>query len=141
MLDALTESSSKQKNFVQLISDIEDLRVKVDGILQGKDNDIQELKKQLSNAQLRSDTVKQWIDEDKNRFVQELNTLAENNIVLQTSCQVLQERLKILESVERQMRMSVTEDIEVNGIFVSNTLFDSMMEDIVNAGQSMWEAI
>ena len=48
---------------------MEELKVKVDSILQEKDNDIQELRKQLSSAQLRSVIVKQWIDEDKNKFV------------------------------------------------------------------------
>ena len=85
--------------------------------------------------------VKQWIEEDKIRFVQELNILAENNIVLQTSCEVLQERLRILSSVEQQLKASVTEDIEVDGIFISNDLFNSMMQDVVTAGQSMWEVI
>ena len=139
--DSLTEISSKKQNFTHMVSDIDEMKHMIDVKLQERDCDVQELKKQLSTSQLRTATVKQWIEEDKGRFVQELNVLAENNVVLQTSCQVLQERLRILSSVEQQLKASVSEEVEVDGIFISNDLFNTMIQDVVNAGQSMWEVI
>lgn len=120
---------------------MEEKKFRLDGVLQDKDNELQQMRKQLSNAQLTSTTVKQWLDEDKNRFFQELNVLAENNVVLKTSCNVLQERLRVLHSVEQQLKESLTEDVEVDGIFISHKFFDTMMADIVTKGQNMWEMI
>ena len=105
--DALKESSCKQENFVQLTVDLQEMRGRIDDMLHQKHEEIQDVKKQLHNAQLRTATVKQWIEEDKNRFVQELNILAENNVVLQTNCQVLQERLNLLKAVEEQIKAAV----------------------------------
>ena len=42
---------------------------KITEVIQAKDDEIQDVKKQLDNAQLKSSTVKQWLDEDKNRFM------------------------------------------------------------------------
>lgn len=81
------------------------------------------------------------MDEDKNRFMTELNVLSDNNIALQTNCSVLQERLRVLSSVERHLKNSMTEDVEVDGIFVSNKFFNTMMSEVITKGQKIWEEI
>lgn len=97
----LRKQTDKQQNYVQLESDIEEIRTKVQNMLQAKDDEIVALKKDLSLSQLKSTTIKQWIDEMKERFMTELAVLSDNTMELQTSCGVLQERLRILELVER----------------------------------------
>lgn len=139
--NALKDSFSEQECFFKLESNLHNMKIRVDEVLLQKQNDIQDMRKQLANAQLRTATVKQWLEEDKNRFVQELNVLAESNVVLQTSCSVLQERLRVLTSVEKQLKESLADDVEVDGIFMCNNFFDTMMQDVVTAGQRVWEMI
>ena len=120
LVAALHSSTSKQVSFFKLESDIEQMKNKITEVIQVKDDEIQDVKKQLANAQLKSSTVKQWLDEDKNRFMTELNVLLDNNIALQTSCSVLQERLRVLSTMEKKLKNSMSEDVEVDGIFVAN---------------------
>lgn len=96
----LRKQTDKQQNYVQLESDIEEIRTKVQNMLQAKDDEIVALK-DLPLSQLKSTTIKQWINEMKDRFMTELAVLSDNNMELHTSCGVLQERLRILELVER----------------------------------------
>lgn len=96
----LRKQTDKQQNYVQLESDIEEIRTKVQNMLQAKDDEIVALK-DLPLSQLKSTTIKQWINEMKDRFMTELAVLSDNTMELQTSCGVLQERLRILELVER----------------------------------------
>lgn len=91
--------------------------------------------------QLQCQTIKQWIDELRDKFMMELSVLSENNMTLQTSCNLLQERLRVLSSVKQQLKSSMIDDVEVDGIFVSNTIFDTMISDVVDAGEKMWEMI
>lgn len=131
----------KAHKFVSLEADIEALKQKVDIKIAEKDMQIAELKKDVTFNQLQCQTIKQWIDELRDKFMMELSVLSENNMTLQTSCNLLQERLRVLSSVKQQLKSSMIDDVEVDGIFVSNTIFDTMISDVVDAGEKMWEMI
>lgn len=55
---ALHSSTSKQVSFLKLESDIEQMKNKITEVIQAKDDEIQDVKKQLANAQLKSSTIK-----------------------------------------------------------------------------------
>ena len=87
-------------------------------------------------------TIVQWIDELKSKFVAELQILSEENTTLHVNCQVLQDRLKVLEWVEKQLHSSLEdEEVDVEGIFFSNTDVAKMTFELMEVEQSMWDMI
>lgn len=67
--------------------------------------------------------------------------MSDHNIEVKTSCSVLQDRLKVLEVVERQLKNSLGDEVEVDGIFLSNAYFNSMIHEVVESGESVWDMI
>ena len=66
-----------------------------------KINKIGELNKEIATTQIKSSSVKQWIEEMKEKFTGELKILSDHNVQLQTSCSALQNRIIVLETVEK----------------------------------------
>ena len=69
---------------------------------------------------MRFQTIKEWIDELKDKVSAEIQFVAGTNVELQTQNAILQSRLSVLKSVEDQLKESV-EDIEVEGTFVTTS--------------------
>ena len=74
----------------------------------------------------------------KEKFTRELKILSDNNVELQIFCNALQNKITVLETVEKK---SISDEIEVDGVFVSGTTFSSMMSEVAQAGHNMWEMI
>lgn len=137
----LQNQSYKHSDMVKLEQQIEEMRLKLDIHLFAKDQQIGELQKEILSTQMKSTTIKQWIEELKDKFSTEIKLLSDSNVNLQTQCKALQDRLQVLETVEKQLKSTMTEEIEVDGVFVSGSAFTVMMSEVAKAGQNMWEMI
>lgn len=69
MLDLLQKQTSEQQRFLQLQEELEKIRACVDTLVKEKDEEI-----------VKSTTLKQWIDELKDRFMIELTVLSDHNV-------------------------------------------------------------
>ena len=43
--------------------------------------------------------------------------------------------------MESQLKNSMTKDVEVDGIFMSDKFFNTMMSEVITKGQKIWEEI
>ena len=138
---ALETQSFKTEDFRKLEEQIEGIRQMVDTKMVERDQQIGVLNKEIETTEIKSSSVKQWIEEMKEKFTPELGILKDHNIQLQISCSALKNRVLVLEIVEKQLMNSESEEIEVDGVFVSSAAFTNMMDEVAQAGHNMWDMI
>ena len=71
----LKNQSYMHEGFIKIEEQIEEMRLKLDINLFAKDKQIGELQKDISSTQMKSTTIKQWIEELKDKFTIELRVL------------------------------------------------------------------
>ena len=85
-------------------------------------------------------TIKEWLDELKEKFFGELQNVMDSNSELQAQNEILQSRLTVLNSVENQLKESV-EDIEVEGTIITTSDLSELAKNVNAKSQTLWENI
>ena len=105
----------KNEHFDKILEDVNKMRQLLQTEIQTKDEQIVNLSKDFEEVGVKASTVKQWIEELKDRFIIELNVVSEDNARLQVDCGMLNARLKVLEDGERRMKSSIDiDEVEVD---------------------------
>lgn len=85
--------------------------------------------------------VSKWLTEIKSNYESELGYLARVNNELSVDKQLLLEKLSSLSEVEKQLSEMVETEIEVDGVFMSNVDYDTLKQQLLQAGMHMWGKI
>ena len=109
----------KNEHFDKILEDVDKMRQLLQTEIQTRDKQIANLSKDVAKVGVKASTIKQWIEELKDRFIIELNVLLEDNARLQVDCGMLNDRLKVLEDVERHMKSSIDSyEVDVEAVLM-----------------------
>lgn len=140
--DEMKIQVEKNRGYDKLFQDYTAIRNSYKKDMDDKDQLILELQKEVIKTQLTTTTVSEWIAELKDRFMSELAVLSDYNLTLEVNCQALRDRLEVLQAVEKQLQSNLEdEEVNVEGIFLSNVEFNELSGRIVEVGQNIWDNI